>query len=200
VRPIEFFFDLSSPYSYLAATQLPAIAARVGAPIAWKPFVLFAVFKAAENDMPARVPAKARYMLKDLERWARHYNVEFRLNSRFPVNALKAMRLVVAAEEQGRSGETALEAFRAVWAQDKDVTDMTELAAVAERAGLDVGRAMAAIETQAIKDRLRAYTDDAIARGAFGAPAMFVGDELFWGNDRLHFLEEAAKGSAQAQL
>jgi 2-hydroxychromene-2-carboxylate isomerase len=200
VRPIEFFFDLSSPYSYLAATQLPAIAARVGAPIAWKPFVLFAVFKAAENDMPARVPAKARYMLKDLERWARHYNVEFRLNSRFPVNALKAMRLVVAAEEQGRAGETALEAFRAVWAQDKDVTDMTELAAVAERAGLDVGRAMAAIETQAIKDRLRAYTDDAIARGAFGAPAMFVGDELFWGNDRLHFLEEAAKGSAQAQL
>jgi 2-hydroxychromene-2-carboxylate isomerase len=197
VRPIEFFFDLSSPYSYLAATQLPAIAARVGAPIAWKPFVLFAVFKAAENDMPARVPAKARYMLKDLERWARHYNVEFRLNSRFPVNALKAMRLVVAAEEQGRSGETALEAFRAVWAQDKDVTDMTELAAVAERAGLDVGRAMTAIETQAIKDRLRAYTDDAIARGAFGAPAMFVGDELFWGNDRLHFVEEAAKGSSQ---
>jgi 2-hydroxychromene-2-carboxylate isomerase len=197
VKPIEFFFDLSSPYSYLAATQLPALAARAGTSIVWKPVVLFAVFKAAENEMPARVPAKARYMLKDLERWARHYNVEFRFNSRFPVNALKAMRLVVAAEEQGRAGETALEAFKAVWAEDKDVTDAKELTALAERAGLDAGRAMEAIETQAIKDRLRAYTDDAIQRGAFGAPAIFVGDELFWGNDRLHFVEEAVKSSAQ---
>jgi 2-hydroxychromene-2-carboxylate isomerase len=197
VKPIEFFFDLSSPYSYLAATQLPALAARAGTAIVWKPVVLFAVFKAAENEMPARVPAKARYMLKDLERWARHYNVEFRFNSRFPVNALKAMRLVVAAEEQGRASETAIAAFKAVWAEDKDVTDAKELTAIAERAGLDAGRAMEAIETQAIKDRLRAYTDDAIQRGAFGAPAIFVGEELFWGNDRLHFVEEAVKGSAQ---
>jgi 2-hydroxychromene-2-carboxylate isomerase len=198
VSTIEFFFDLSSPYSYLAATQLPAIAARTGSIITWKPFVLFAVFKAAENEMPARVPAKAQYMLKDLHRWARYYGVEFRFNSRFPVNALKAMRLVVAGDEQGRAAETAMAAFRAVWAEDRDVTDPKELAAIAEQAGLDAGRAMAAIETQAIKDRLRAYTDDAIRRGAFGAPAMFVGDELFWGNDRLHFVEEAAKGAAQS--
>lgn len=195
MKPIEFFFDFSSPYSYLAATQLPALAARTGASIAWKPMVLFAVFKATENEMPARVPAKARYMLSDLGRWARHYNVDFRFNSRFPVNALKAMRLVVAAEEQGRAGETALAAFRAVWAEDKDVTDPNELAVIAEQAGLDVKRAMAAIETQEVKDRLRAYTDDAIQRGAFGAPAIFVGDELFWGNDRLHFVEDAVKGS-----
>lgn len=194
MKPIEFFFDLSSPYSYLAATQLPALAARTGASIAWKPMVLFAVFKATENEMPARVPAKARYMLGDLGRWARHYNVDFRFNSRFPVNALKAMRLVVAAEEQGRAGETALAAFRAVWSEDKDVTDPNELAAIAERAGLDVKRAMAAIETQEVKDRLRAHTDDAIQRGAFGAPAIFVGDELFWGNDRLHFVEDAVRG------
>jgi 2-hydroxychromene-2-carboxylate isomerase len=160
--------------------------------------VLFAVFKAAENEMPARVPAKAQYMLKDLHRWARYYGVEFRFNSRFPVNALKAMRLVVAGDEQGRAAETAMAAFRAVWAEDRDVTDPKELAAIAEQAGLDAGRAMAAIETQEIKDRLRAYTDDAIRRGAFGAPAMFVGDELFWGNDRLHFVEEAAKGAAQS--
>lgn len=198
MRTIEFFFDLSSPYSYLAATQLPAIAERAGATIAWKPFVLFAVFKAAENDMPARVPAKAQYMLKDLHRWARHYGVEFRFNSRFPVNALKAMRVVLAGEDQGRGAETALAAFRAIWVDDSDVTTPEGLAAVAEKAGLDVGRAMAAIETPAIKDRLRAYTDDAIKRGAFGAPAMFVGDDLFWGNDRLHFVEEAAKGSTDA--
>ncbi|MCK6586301.1 MAG: 2-hydroxychromene-2-carboxylate isomerase [Polyangiaceae bacterium] len=196
VRPIEFFFDFSSPYSYLAATQLPAIAARTGASIEWKPFVLHAVFKATENQMPARVPAKAQYMLKDLERWARHYNVGFRFNSRFPVNAIKAMRLVIAAEDQGRAAETALAMFKAVWAEDRDVTDPKELAAIAEQAGLDVERAMAAIESQEVKDRLRVYTDDATRRGAFGAPAIFVGDELFWGNDRLHFVEEAVKGSS----
>jgi 2-hydroxychromene-2-carboxylate isomerase len=197
VRTIEFFFDLASPYSYLAATQLPALAARTGAALVWKPFVLFAVFKAAENDMPARVPAKAQYMLKDLQRWARHYGVAFRLNSRFPVNAVKAARLVLAGEDQGRGAETAMAAFRAVWAEDRDVTDPKELAALAEQAGLDAERAVAAIESQAIKDRLRAHTDDAIRRGAFGAPAIFVGDELFWGNDRLHFVEEAMKGSSQ---
>jgi 2-hydroxychromene-2-carboxylate isomerase len=193
LKTIDFYFDFASPYSYLAATQLPAVAARTGAKIVYKPFVLMAVFKATTNDMPAKVPTKAQYMLRDLGRWARHYGVPFRFSSHFPLNTIKAMRLVLVAEEQGRAELAVEAAFRAMWAEDRDLTSPEVLADVARAAGLDPESALAAIETPAIKDRLRACTDEAIARGAFGAPAIFVGDELFWGNDRLHFIEEAAR-------
>lgn len=193
MKTVDFFFDLSSPYSYLAATQLPALAARTGAEIAWKPLVLHAVFQATGNDMPARVAAKARYMLADLERWARHYGVPFRFASRFPANTIKAMRLILVGADSGRAAETSLEAFRAMWVEDRDLGDAAELGAIARKVGLDPDQTLAAIETPAIKDRLRASTDEAIRRGAFGAPAIFVGEELFWGNDRLHLVEEALR-------
>ncbi|MBK9259516.1 MAG: 2-hydroxychromene-2-carboxylate isomerase [Polyangiaceae bacterium] len=193
-KTIEFYFDFSSPYSYLAATQLPEIAARTGAKIAYRPFVLAAVFKASSNDMPAKVPAKGAYMLKDLERWAEFYGVRFKFSSHFPANTIKAMRLVLVADEQGKAESVALGAFRAMWAEDRDLNDPVVLGDIAEKAGLDPQAALSAIESQPIKDRLRANGDAAIARGAFGAPAMFVGDELFWGNDRLNFVERALQG------
>lgn len=193
MRSLEFFFDLSSPYSYLAATQLPALAARAGAEIAWRPMVLHAVFKATGNDMPARVEAKARYMLADLERWAHHYGVPFRFSSHFPANTIKAMRLILVAGGEGRAGDAAIAAFRAMWVEDRDIAAPAELSAIARRVGLDPEAALAAIESPEVKDQLRANTDEAIRRGAFGAPAIMVGDELFWGNDRLHFVEEALR-------
>jgi 2-hydroxychromene-2-carboxylate isomerase len=194
-KRVEFFFDLSSPYSYLAATQIDAIAARAGAEITWRPMVLGAVFKAAANAIPASSPPKARYMLADLTRWAEEYGVPFQMTSRFPVNALKAMRLVIAAEREaaGRGRDLALAAFRALWVDDRDITDAAELHALAAAAGIDADRAVAAIENPEIKDALRANTDEALRRGAFGAPTFLVGDELFWGNDRLHFVERALK-------
>lgn len=191
MKSIEFFFDLSSPYSYLAATQLPAIAERTGARIEWKPFVLFAVFKATGNEMPARVANKASYMLADLARWVAHYKVDFKMSSRFPQNTISAERLVLAGEEQGRAAETAMRCFRGMWVDDLDMNDPAVLRRLAEESGLDADKAMAAIESPAIKNRLRENTDRAIAKGAFGAPAIFVGDEHFWGNDRLHFVEDA---------
>lgn len=193
MKTLEFFFDLASPYSYLAATQLPALCERTGARLQWKPIVLAAVFKAVGNTMPAAVVPKAQYMLKDLNRWASHYSVPFRMTSRFPVNALKAMRLVVAAEASDKSGELARALFDALWIDDRDITAEPELRALCAQVGLDADTMFAAIETPEVKDRLRTYTDQAIARGVFGAPALVVGSELFWGNDRLHFVEDALK-------
>jgi 2-hydroxychromene-2-carboxylate isomerase len=187
---LDFFFDLSSPYSYLAATQLPALAARTGATVRWRPMVLFAVFQAAHNHMPAESPVKARWMLVDLARWSERYGVPFRMNSRFPMNLIPAMRLVLVGERHGRAQEVALEAFRRAWAADEDAN--ADLAGIAAAAGLPAG-AERAVSDPEIKDALRANTDEAIARGAFGAPAMLVGDELFWGNDRLDFVEAALR-------
>jgi 2-hydroxychromene-2-carboxylate isomerase len=152
-----------------------------------------AIFKATTNDMPAKVPAKGTYMLKDLERWAEFYGVRFKFSSHFPANTIKAMRLVLVADEQGQAEPVAQGLFRAMWAEDRDLNDPVVLGDIVEKAGIDPQAAFAAIETQPIKDRLREYTDAAIAKGAFGAPAMVVGDELFWGNDRLHFVERALK-------
>jgi 2-hydroxychromene-2-carboxylate isomerase len=193
LKTIEFFFDFSSPYSYLAATQLPGVAQRAGARVAYRPFVLFGVFKATGNDMPAKVAQKGMYMAKDLGRWARHYGVPFKFSSHFPANTIKAMRLVLVAEEQGKGEAAALAGFRAMWEEDRDLNDAGVLGDIARSIGLDPEAAAAAVETPAIKDELRANTDEAIARGAFGAPAIFVGEELFWGNDRMHFVEEAAR-------
>lgn len=188
---LDFYFDLSSPYSYLAATQLPALAARTGATIAWKPVVLGAVFQAMGNRMPAAVPAKAGYMLQDLQRWARRYGVPFQFTSRFPVNAITAHRLILVAGERGP--ELAMDAFSRLWAHDEDITAPDTLVALAQGVGLDPADALVAMSTPVIKDQLRALTDEAIAAGMFGAPAFVVHGDLYWGNDRLDFVEEALR-------
>ena len=189
-KHIDFYFDLSSPYSYLAATQLDAIANRHGATIAWKPLVLAAVFKAQGNVMPAVCVPKAQYMVKDLARWAEHYGVPFQMSSRFPLPTIRGMRLIIAAESSGRSGDLAKRLFAGMWERDLDISSDAVLRTQVSECGLSADELMAATETSAVKDKLRAYTDEAISRGVFGAPAMIVDGELFWGNDRLHFLEK----------
>ncbi|MBK9035727.1 MAG: 2-hydroxychromene-2-carboxylate isomerase [Myxococcales bacterium] len=192
-REIEFFFDIGSSYSYLAATQMAAVAARTGVPVRFRPFLLGGVFKAAGNDLPIRVPAKARWMVHDMTLWAHHYGVPFRVPSRFPMITLRTQRALAAAERL--AGASALPAFalalfRAYWAEDQDVTTDPVIAAAAGAAGLDADAILAAIDAPETKELLRATTDEAVRRGAFGAPAMFVGDLLFWGNDRLPLLEQ----------
>lgn len=189
MKRVEFFFDLSSPYSYLAATQLPELCRHAGAQLIYRPMVLYAVFQASGNTLPARVPHKARWMGQDLERWARHYNIPFRWSSHFPVNAIKAMRLVLVDDAKAQAVTDA--AFAAMWAHDRNLAEVPELRAVATAAGLDPDAALQAIEDPAIKARLHANTDEAIARGSFGAPTIFVGEQLFWGNDRLDFVKAA---------
>jgi 2-hydroxychromene-2-carboxylate isomerase len=191
MKQVDFFFDLSSPYSYLAATQMHGLGERTGARVVWKPMVLAALFKTVGNDMPARVPNKARWMGQDIARWAQHYNIPWRMSSHFPANTIKAMRLILV--DDGKAEAVALAAFHAMWVEDRDITAEAELRQIAERGGLDGNAALAAIEEPRIKEQLRAYTDEAVTRGAFGAPTFVVGDELYWGNDRLHFVEAALR-------
>jgi 2-hydroxychromene-2-carboxylate isomerase len=191
MKTIEFFFDLSSPYSYLAATQLAPLAVRHNATLLWKPLVLAAVFKATGNVMPAVCEPKARNMLIDLDRWARKYAVSFTMNSRFPMNTIKPERMIIAAEAHNKSQELAQGFFHAMWVEDRDIAAEHEMRAIAAGVGLDASVMMSAIETSAVKDKLRVYTDEAIARGVFGAPAIFVGSEMFWGNDRIDFVADA---------
>ncbi len=193
-RTVDFFFDLSSPYSYLAATQVDAAVARHGATARWRPVVLAAIFKAADNRMPAQSPPKARYMLADLARWAARYGVPFALNSRFPLNAMTAHRMICAARTRhgdAAAARLARALFDAAWAADRDITDAAVLTGLGDGAGLPGAALVAATQEQAVKDALRADTDEAIARGMFGAPTFVVGDELFFGNDRIDFVEAA---------
>lgn len=192
-KTVEFFFDIGSSYSYLAATQIEAVAAGTGALVRWRPFLLGAVFKATGNEMPARVAAKARWMLDDMARWAAKYGVPFKMPSRFPLSTLRTQRALTAAARLNGDeavGPFALVLFRAYWAEDKDVSSAEEIRAAAAAVGLDADAVIAAIDVQEIKDALRATTDEAVRRGAFGAPAMFVGDAMFWGNDRLDQVED----------
>jgi 2-hydroxychromene-2-carboxylate isomerase len=198
VRSVEFFFDVGSPYSYLAATRMDALLARTGAQVVWRPFLLGGLFKAVGNTMPAQLAAKARYMLADLMRWAREYDVPFQFSSRFPQNSLRAMRAATFAADRERASPFALALFRAYWVEDRDITADATLTAAATTAGLDGGELLAGCELPAVKDALRAATEEAARRGAFGAPTFFVGEQMFWGNDRLSFVEQAlGEGAAR---
>lgn len=198
---IELFFDVGSSYSYLAFTQLARIREETGATLRPRPFLLGAVLKESGNDMPARVPSKARYMLADMQRWAARYGVPFRMNSRFPVSTLSAQRALVAAERL--FGAEAMERlarglFRAMWAEDRDVASGDEIALAANEAGLDAGRLAEAVGTQEVKDALREATSEALRRGAFGAPTFFVGDAMFFGNDRIDLLIDEVRAKNPA--
>jgi 2-hydroxychromene-2-carboxylate isomerase len=190
MREIEFFFDVGSSYSYLASSQIAAVGERTQTPVRWRPFLLGAVFKATGNDLPIKLPAKARWMLSDMTAWAAHYKIPFRMPSRFPLVTLRTQRFLAAVERAhpAQLAPVALALFKAYWAEGQDITTDPVLAAAA--AGLDTAALLAAIELQETKDHLRATTDEAVRRGAFGAPTMFVGDAMFWGNDRLPLLEE----------
>lgn len=191
MKRVEFFYDYASTYSYLAHRAIEELAAKRQAEIVFKPMVLGFVFKATGNSMPAAVPAKAAYMVHDVRRWVRHYGLPFHMPSVFPVNTIRALRTAVAALEDGVFPAYHHAVMRAYWANDQDIGDAEVLAAIATSAGLDGSRLVARADDPGVKERLKANTDEAIARGVFGAPTFFVGDEMFWGNDRLQFVDEA---------
>ncbi len=194
-RHLDFYFDIGSPYSYLAAERIAA-GALSPAVVRWRPFLLGAVFKVTGNHSPASAPAKARWMLEDLGRCATDIGVPFAFPSRFPLNTLVAQRALVAASRSGGDATGALAAalFRAYWVDDRDVSDRAEVAAIATAAGLDGGALVEATGAQPIKDELRRITEEAVAAGAFGAPSFVVDGALFWGHDPLDQVREAALG------
>lgn len=188
---LEFFFDVVSPYSYLASARVDAVASAAEVDVRWRPFFLGGAMKATGNQPPATLPARGRYMLQDLQRWAAREGTPFRFPSRFPVNTILAQRALVGLEgDTLRSTAAAL--FHAYWAEDAAID------APAVVAGIVGEDAAAAAATPVAKAALRAATDEAVARGAFGAPSFFVGDELFFGNDRLEWAVEAAAAQVRA--
>lgn len=191
---IEFFWDPASTYSYLAATQIEALAARCGATVQWKPFLLGKVFEATGNKMPAALPAKGKYLFRDAALWARYYGVPFAFPKIFPLNSVLASRAALAAAQAGRGVEFSLALLKAYWAEGKDPSQPEVVAAIAGSVGLDGAALLAATQEPSVKDALRANTDDAVKRGAFGAPTFYVGEQMFWGNDRLGLLEAYVKG------
>jgi 2-hydroxychromene-2-carboxylate isomerase len=188
-KQIEFYFDYGSPFSYLADTQLPALAQRNGAEIVYRPILLGGIFKATGNASPITIPAKGKYMMLELNRWARHYGVEIKMNPHFPFNTIRLMRGAVAALRQERFGAYHPQMFRAVWSEGRNVGKEDVLRELLENSGIDPS----SIDGDEIKNELRTNTDQAVARGAFGAPTFFVNGEIFWGNDRLDFVEDALK-------
>ena len=190
-KSVEFFFDVGSPTVYLAATQLSKIAGRHGATVLWRPFLLGGVFKATGNVSPATAPAKSRYMGDDLERFARRYKVPFLFNPFFPVNTLALMRGAVAYQQQGRLDQYIEAIFSAMWVTGKNMNEPTIVAEVLDTIGIGAQEFLVAIAAQDVKDKLKSNTEEAVERGAFGAPTFFVGDEMFFGQDRLDFVEAA---------
>jgi 2-hydroxychromene-2-carboxylate isomerase len=193
-RTLEFYYDYGSPYSYLADTQVEAIARRAGATLARKPMLLGGVFKATGNASPMTVTQKSTWSAFDMPMWARHYGVPFQRNPFFPVNTLALMRGAAAAQIDGLFERYHPAIYRAMWVDGRNLNDMAEVASVLTAAGLDAGRFGGRLQDQDVKDRLKATTDEAVARGVFGAPTSFVGDMMFFGNDRLPFVEMALKG------
>jgi 2-hydroxychromene-2-carboxylate isomerase len=192
MKTLEFFYDYISPYSYLAATQVESIANRAGAQLVWRPFFLGAVFKATGNTPPGINPYKASYMLSDLLRWTRHYGLpDFTLPDPFPVRSITALRLGLVAAEQGSLPAYTHALYHAVFALGQDQGTPEVLSSVLNQVGMSVEASFARAEEPQIKELLRKNTDEAVARGSFGAPTLFVGEEMFIGNDRLAFVEKA---------
>ena len=193
---VEFFFDVGSPASYLAWRQLPKIAAECGAEIAWRPMLLGGVFKATGNASPVTVPAKGRWMNDDLQRWARRYGVSLRFNPHFPINTLTLMRGATGLQlrSPGDFPRYLDVVQRAMWEAPRNLGDAEVLAATLAESGFDPAAFAALVADPEVKARLIATTEQAVARGAFGAPTFFVGEQMFFGQDRLEFVREALLG------
>lgn len=190
---LEFFYDFVSPYSYLASTRVEAIAARAGATLRWRPFLLGGVLKATGNRAPFEVPAKGHHMWIDLRRWAARLGVPLVQPAVFPASSILALRAALAAEAAGRLVPFTHAVYRAYWGEGQDLSQPEVVSAAAGRAGLDGPALLAA--APAYKEALQRQTQEAVDRGAFGAPAFFVGEQLFVGNDRLDFVEEALRAA-----
>ena len=190
---LEFYFDVGSPAAYLAWTQVPRIAQETGTEIEYRPMLLGGVFQATGNRSPMEVPAKGQYMVDDLQRFARRYGVPFAHNPHFPINTLTLMRMTLGLQlrDPQRMVPFVDAVYRALWVDGKNMNDPATVAAVLQEAGFDPEKLLALAKDAAIKDDLKAATQEAVQRGVFGAPTFFVGQEMFWGQDRLDFVKEA---------
>lgn len=183
MKKIEFFFDIISPYSYLAATQVDAFAQKVGVDLEWIPFLIGGVLKETGNRPNIAVPAKGKYLLRDLSRWSAYYQIPLQFPSDFPKSTVLVQRILTALPTEQRS-EIAMKFFEAHWVKDEDITQTEILAPIVGQEAIENAL------TPENKERLKENTAEAIQRGAFGAPTFFIGEEMFWGADRFVLMEE----------
>ena len=194
---IEAFFDCSSPWTYLAFENLKGLQEELGVEIAWRPILVGGIFNTVNPSVyesrATPVPAKARYMGKDLRDWARFQGLRIKFPPTvFPVNSVKAMRSCIALAPQGKLVDFATAAFEAYWSDDLDISQDEVLGEVCRRAGVDAAGFFEAIGRQEVKDQLRLNTEEVIARGGFGSPTIFVaGSDMYFGNDRMPLIRDA---------
>ncbi|HET8871347.1 MAG TPA: 2-hydroxychromene-2-carboxylate isomerase [Aquabacterium sp.] len=196
-RTVEFFFDVGSPASYLAFTQLPALCAETQAQLRYRPMLLGGVFKATGNASPATVPAKGMYTAMDLARCARHLGVPFQFNPFFPLNTLQLMRAITAMQLHHPDQFERLTRliFDGLWVQGLNLNDAAVVAQLLSSGGFNPSEVMQLASQEDVKEALKATTEEAVSRMVFGAPTMFVGQEMFFGQDRLDFVRQALTNS-----
>jgi len=189
--PIEFYFDFSSPYSYLASEIIEPLAARHGRRVEYKPVLLGATFKVSGLQPLTEVPLKGEYSVRDFARSARFAGVPFVMPRPFPIGTVGAARIYLWLSDTDRERADAFlhAAFRAYFAHGRNISDATVLGDLLRQLGVDSDQALKTIQQPAVKERLKAQVDSALARGVFGAPFMFVDGEPFWGHDRLPQIE-----------
>ena len=192
-KSVDFLFDFGSPAAYLAWTQLGKLAADTGATVVPQPILLGGVFQATGNRAPITVPLKGSYLFKDLNRYARRYGVALVMNPHFPINTITLMRIDVGILEAGHPQLQVYRdaVFHAIWVAQRNMNDADTVAQVLAEAGLDAPALLAMAADPQVKESLKVRTQQAVERGAFGAPTFFVGEEMFWGQDRLDFVRAA---------
>ena len=198
---IDFYYDIVCPYAYLASTRLPTLADETGAALNYRPVLLGGVLKSVGSPvvpMDSMPASKARHNMLDMHRWADIWGVELKLPRAHPRRSVHAMRCVVASGESMIAASTAF--FRAYWVEGLDIAQVPVCEDVLTRAGLDGAAISTTAATESIKAELKERTQAAIDRGVFGVPSYIVDQELFWGQDRLHFVAQAVTGSKVSQL
>ena len=188
---LEYFYDYVSVYSYLADHVVSEMS---DTEVVYRPMLLGAVMQATGNRPPAQVPAKGKHLRDDVHRWVASYGIPFKFNSIFPQKTISALRLAIEAQRRGTFDRLHPRLFEAAFVTDRDLGDSAVLAAILSDADLPADEYLKAIADQSIKDELKTNTQEAIERGAFGAPTFFVGDEMYFGNDRFDFIHEALSG------
>ena len=192
---VEFFYDYSSPWTYLAFTKMTGICQKYGATLEWRPILVGGIFNTVNPSVyefrERGVPAKAKYAAKDLQDWARFYGLTIKSPTVFPVNSVKSLRgALVALEHPQTFVPYSSRIFAAYWGEDQDISKDEVLRPIVMQVGLDPQEYFDKINRQEYKDRVRQNTDEVMARGGFGTPTIFVNGAMFFGNDRLVLVEE----------
>ena len=192
-KKLEFFYDCSSPWTYLAFTKIEGVARRHHADLVWKPILVGGVFNAVNPSVYESrtnpVKPKARYYSKDLQDWAAFYGIKIGNPTVFPVNSVKAMRGAFVALEHGKISAYSRLVFERYWGDDLDISQDDVMRDIVRAVGLDEGEFFEKLNSPEYKAKLRANTEELIERGGFGSPSIFVDGVMFFGNDRLALVE-----------